>query len=49
MSKKNLIAGVALALVVAGTLASTADARKGRKCPPGYEDINDKCVFVGHQ
>lgn len=49
MSKQNLIAGVALALFVAATVASAADARKGRKCPRGYEDINDKCVFVGHQ
>ncbi len=42
MLKKTLVAGLLLSLVAIATLGDSADAK--RRCPRGFEDINDVCV-----
>jgi hypothetical protein len=42
MSKKTILAGLLLSLVAVATLVDSVDAK--RRCPRGYEDINDVCV-----
>lgn len=46
MTKKVLAAAIAMALLGFATLsfAPDAEARKGRRCPRGFEDVNDVCV-----
>jgi hypothetical protein len=44
MSKKVWMASLALALIATTAIANVADARRGRKCPKGYEDVNGICV-----
>jgi hypothetical protein len=39
------MASLALALIATTAIANVADARRGRKCPKGYEDINGICVL----
>jgi hypothetical protein len=47
MLKRTLVASFLLSLVAVATLVDAADAK--RRCPRGYEDINDVCVIVpGH-
>jgi hypothetical protein len=49
-SKKQLATlGLLATFLTINALADSADARKGRKCPRGYEDINNVCVFTGHR
>jgi hypothetical protein len=42
MLKKTIATALLLSLVAVATLGDTADAK--RRCPRGYEDINDVCV-----
>jgi hypothetical protein len=42
MLKKTIVAGLLLSLVAVATLADSVDAK--RRCPRGYEDVNDVCV-----
>ncbi len=42
MLKKTIFAGLLLSLVAVATLSDSVDAK--RRCPPGYEDVNDVCV-----
>jgi hypothetical protein len=49
LNKTQLAAlGLLATLATVNILAGSADA-KGRKCPRGYEDINNVCVFTGHR
>jgi hypothetical protein len=46
-NKKQLAAlGLLAALVTVNVFTDSADAK--RKCPRGYEDINNVCVYTGH-
>jgi hypothetical protein len=42
MLKKTIVAGLLLSLVAVATLVDSVDAK--RRCPRGYEDVNDICV-----
>jgi hypothetical protein len=49
INKKTQIAALGLlaTLLTVNALAGSADAK--RRCPRGYEDINNVCVYTGHQ
>jgi hypothetical protein len=46
MLKKTIAASLLLSMIAVTALASQADAK--RRCPRGYEDINNVCVYTGH-
>jgi hypothetical protein len=47
LNKKQIAAlGLLTTLVTVNMLAGHADARR---CPRGYEDINNICVYTGHR
>jgi hypothetical protein len=48
MLKKTIAASLLLSMIVVTAFASEADAKRGRRCPRGYEDINNVCVYTGH-
>jgi hypothetical protein len=48
LNKKQIAAlGLLATLVTVNVLAGSADAK--RRCPRGYEDINNVCVYTGHR
>ena len=42
--KKVFAAVVALSILGLGLLTVVPDASAKRRCPPGYEDVNNVCV-----
>jgi hypothetical protein len=47
LNKKQIAAlGLLATLVTVNVFAGSVDAK--RRCPRGYEDVNDVCVFTGH-
>ncbi len=42
MKAKTIVAGLLLSLATVATLVDAVDAK--RRCPRGYEDVNDVCV-----
>lgn len=47
MLKRAIIAGSLLAVLTVMNLATSAEAK--RRCPRGYEDVNNVCIKVpGH-
>lgn len=47
MLKKTIAASLLLSVVAVAAFANQADAK--RRCPRGYEDINNVCVYTGHR
>jgi hypothetical protein len=46
MLKKTIAASLLLSMIAVTAFASQADAK--RRCPPGYEDFFNICVYTGH-
>jgi hypothetical protein len=46
MLKKTIAASLLLSVVAVAAFANQADAK--RRCPRGYEDVNNVCVYTGH-
>jgi hypothetical protein len=46
MLKKTIAASLLLSMIAVTAFASQADAK--RRCPPGYEDFFNICIYTGH-
>jgi hypothetical protein len=46
MLKKTIAASLLLSMITVTAFASQADAK--RRCPPGYEDFFNICIYTGH-
>jgi hypothetical protein len=50
MLKRALVSGSLLSLLAVASMAAVfSPSADARKCPRGFEDINDVCVYTGHQ
>ncbi len=50
MFKRALVSGSLLSLLAVATMAAVfSPSADARKCPRGFEDINDVCVYTGHR